>query len=411
MLESLRQKGWPLVLLDVGGLSGRSGPQAMLKLPTAVGAMAKMGYDAIGLGPAELRFSTAELVTRVSGEEGGSSRFVSANVGLFGLDSRITPHKRIVHAAGMRVGVTSVLGRKYQRELYNPDVEMTDPEAALGRLVPELRGGCDFMVLLAYATRQESIRLAQRFPTFDVVVTADGPPVPPAEPTRIEGSRTLLVEVGEKVKDAVVLGLFDHPAQPVRYQRVPLDSRFPRSAAMEALMVAYQDELRQVGLEGLGLRPAPHPRKAVQGSFLGTDPCAPCHKAAHEAWKGTKHAKATRTLVELDPPRQFDPECIACHVTGWHPQGGLPYESGYLSVDATPELAAVGCESCHGPLGAHAAAEVAGDEASKRQLRMAIAVTASEAKRQICPSCHDVDHSPDFDFEAYWPDVAHDEGR
>ena len=31
MIESLRAKGWPLVLLDVGGISQRSGAQALLK--------------------------------------------------------------------------------------------------------------------------------------------------------------------------------------------------------------------------------------------------------------------------------------------------------------------------------------------------------------------------------------------
>ena len=411
MIESLRERGWPLVLLDVGGLSKRFGPQPMLKFRTSIEAMTTMGYDAIGLGTADLRFPAAELVTLVADEENRPSRFVSANVGLFGLAAKVTPQKRIVEVAEMKLGVTSVLGKKYQREINNADVEMTDPEAALARVVPELRPACDLMILLAHATKQESVALARRFPEFDVVVTAGGPPVPPAEPTRIEGSKTLLVEVGEKVKDAVVLGLFDDAEQPLRYQRVPLDSRFAHSADMKALMVRYQDELRQLGLQGLGLRPVPHPRKAVQGEFVGAEECAACHEASYEVWKKGKHAESTRTLVELDPPRQFDPECIACHMTGWHPQGCFPYESGYLSLDATPKLGSVGCESCHGPGGAHASAEDGSDEAVKQKLRTAVALRAADAERQVCLSCHDVNNSPDFEFEAYWPDVAHAEDK
>jgi hypothetical protein len=208
----------------------------------------------------------------------------------------------------------------------------------------------------------------------------------------------------------VVLGLFDDPAQPLRYQRVPLDSRFVPSAELKALMARYQDELRQLGLEGLGVRPVPHPRKGLQGEFAGSDRCAACHAASHNVWKATKHAKATRTLVELDPPRQFDPECIACHTTGWHPQG-FPYESGYLGLESTGRLAAVGCESCHGPGGAHAAAEGGDDKTLKRTLRAAMAVSQAGTKRQICLGCHDVNNSPDFDFASYWPDVAHREHR
>ena len=99
------------------------------------------------------------------------------------------PQQRIIRTGGVKVGVTSVLGSKYQREIHNPDVEMTDPQVALTGLVDEMRPACDLMILLAHASQEESVALARRFPQFDVVVTADGPPVPPAEPLRIEGSK------------------------------------------------------------------------------------------------------------------------------------------------------------------------------------------------------------------------------
>jgi hypothetical protein len=447
MIESLRAKGWPLVVVDVGGISKRAGAQAMLKFRVSVEAMAEMGYDAIGLGTAELRFPAAELLSLVAGEEGRPSRFLSANVGLFGPAGQIMPQERIIRAGGVKLGVTSVLGSKYQREIHNPDVEMSDPQAALARLVDKMGPACDLMILLAHATQDESVALARRFPQFDVVVTADGPPVPPAEPVPIQGSKTLLVEVGEKVKDAVVLGWFGptvghaasagtvpifvagghkngtvpfgRPTKPgpmpssptdsarIRYQRVPLDSRFDPSARMKARMAGYQEDLRQLGLEGLGVRPTPHPRKASQGDFVGAEACGACHEAEYDVWKKSGHARATRTLVGLDPPRQFDPECIACHVTGWHPQAFFPYESGYLGLQSTPKLAGVGCENCHGPGGAHAAAEAGADKARQQELQAAIRLTQADAKRLVCVRCHDVTNSPDFKFEVYWPDVAH----
>lgn len=407
MVESLRAKGWPLVLLDVGGISQRPGAQAMLKFRVSVEAMTEMGYDAIALGTTELRFAAAELLTLVAGEDTRPSRFLSANVGLFGPAGQITPQRRVIRAGEVKVGVTSVLGKKYQREIHNPDVEMTDPQAALAPLVDDMRKSCDLMILLAHATQEESVALARRFPQFDVVVTADGPPVPPAEPMRMEGSKALLVEVGERVKDAVVLGWFDLPRGRLRYQRVPLDSRFAPSAQMKARMAGYEDELRQLGLEGLGVRPMPHPRKAAQGDFVGAEKCGTCHEAEYDVWKKSGHARATQTLVGLDPPRQFDPECLACHVTGWHAQAFFPYESGYLGLQSTPKLAGVGCEDCHGPGGAHAAAEAGANESRQRELRAAIRLVQARARQQVCVRCHDVTNSPDFEFEAYWPDVAH----
>jgi hypothetical protein len=255
------------------------------------------------------------------------------------------------------------------------------------------------------------VALARRFPHFDVVVTADGPPVPPAEPAWGDGNKTLLVQVGEKVKDAVVLGWFDQPGRQLRYQRVPLDSRFAPSSAMKARMAEYQDALRQLGLEGLGVRPVPHPRRASQGDFVGAEKCGDCHEAQYATWKKSRHAQATRTLVGLDPPRQFDPECLACHVTGWHAQACFPYESGYLGLQSTPKLAGVGCEDCHGPGGAHAAAEIGADKARQQAQQAAIRLTQADAKRRVCVRCHDASNSPDFDFDAYWPDVAHGEDK
>ena len=197
MIASLRERGWPMALFDAGGLSKRFGPQALLKLRTSVEALTEMGYDAIGLGVAELQFPATDLVTLIAGEDGLSSRFVSANVGLFGLEAQLTPRKRIVEVSGLKLGVTCILGKTFQSQIHNPDLEMTDPETALAPLVAEMRPACDWMILLAYTTRDEATALARRFPEFDIVVTSDGPPVPPPQAKRVEGGKTWLIEVGE----------------------------------------------------------------------------------------------------------------------------------------------------------------------------------------------------------------------
>jgi hypothetical protein len=411
LIESLRARGWPLVLLDVGGLSRRIGVQALLKFRVSTEALAQMGYDAIALGTAELRFPVADLASLVAAEEGRPGCFISANVAVFSFSSEITPRHRILQAAGVRLGVTSILGNSYRRQVHNPDLQTADAETALAEIAAIMRPACDLMILLAHATREESIALARRFPAFDIVVTSDGAPVPPAEPTRIDGGKTWLIDVGEKVKDAIVLGLFDDPGQQRRYQRVPLDSRFSVSPEMKKRMARYVEEVGQLGLDGLGVRSIPNPSRAVQGDYLGSDRCAACHEASYGAWKKSAHARAARNLAEQDPPRQFDPECIACHMTGWHPQGGVPYEGGYLGPDTTPGLASVGCESCHGPGGAHAAAEAGTNQELKRKLQKTMVLSKGEAKRRVCTVCHDVSNSPDFDFDAYWPDIAHPQDR
>jgi len=407
LFRDLEKRGWPVVAIDVGGIARGFGHQAERKFHIMVDGMRKMGYDAIALGRTDLRLPAGELVADAASLDGHPSPFVATNVALFGFDAELTARTRIVERAGLKLGIAAVLGENYQKSLSNPDVEMIPPEEAIEAVLPQLKEQAQVLVLLAHADMDETLALAKRFPEFRLVVTAGGPPEPPSKPARVEGSGALLVEVGEKGMDAVVVGIFDDPEQPTRYQRVPLDSRFPGTAEMKALLVAYQEELKRAGWSGLGLRSLPHPQSELNGRFVGSKACKDCHEESYDIWKKTGHAKAYETLVELDPPRQFDPECISCHVIGWNPQKYYPYDGGYTSLEETPHLIDVGCESCHGPGGAHVAAESGSDEQLQIKLQEAMVITKEESRQRQCFTCHDGDNSPDFDFDTYWPDVEH----
>ena len=414
LFKQLRDQRWPVVGLDVGGIARGFGRQAELKFRTMVEGKLKMGYDAITFGADDLRLPAGELLSVAAGVDGQPSPFISANVGLFGFDAGLTAKTRIIEAAGMKIGVAGVFGKQYQSEIHNSEIEMADPEAALKKAVPELKKKADFLVLLANATMQESIELGKKFPEFNVVVTAGGPAEePPATPKKIEGASAILIEVGHKGMDAIVLGLFDDKEKLLRYQRVPLDSRFAAAPEMKLLMAAYQDQLKAIGFAGLGLRPVPHPLQQTNGRFIGSAKCESCHEISYNIWKKsgmTKtsgHRRAYQALEKLDPPRNYDPECVSCHVVGWHPTRFFPYQSGYESLEKTPELINAGCENCHGPGEKHAAVELAGSEELKQKYRKAVVVTKAESEKQQCMTCHDLDNSPDFDFETYWPYVEH----
>ncbi len=406
-LQQLRRdRDWPVVAVDVGGLIKGFGRQAELKFQTTFTAMQKMSYDAIGFGEGELRLPTGELVSVAAGVGGKPSPFVSANVGLFGFASGLTATKRILEAGGRKIGVTAVLGAKYQKEIHNADIEMSPPETAVQKVLPDFKKeGCDLLILLAHATVEESVELAKKFPEFDVVVTAGGIGEPPDKAQTI-GDKTLLVEVGDKGMAAVVLGLYDDQPR-LRYQRVLFDSRYPASPEIKSLFAAYQEQLKDLGLASLGVRAVPYPQRDILGPFVGSAKCESCHEESYRIWKKSGHARAYATLVNADPPRNFDPECISCHVIGWHPTKYFPYQGGFLSKEKTPELIDVGCESCHGAGGAHCEAEAKNDPALQEKLQKAMVVTKAEAKERFCATCHDLDNSPDFDFSTYWPKVEH----
>jgi len=402
-LQTLRDRNWPVVPLDLGGQVLRFGTQTEIKFQRTIEGMLRMGYAAIGFGGRDLRLPAGDLASLVLDEK---SAFCSANVGIFGLDSGITPKYRIVEQRGKKIGITAVLGRTAQKDLNNNEVAVAPAEEALVPVVAELKTKADVLVLLAYATPEESLALAKKFPEFQVVATAGGADEPPHEPTVVPGTKTLIVQVGHKGMYVSVVGFFDDPQNPWRYQRIRLDNSYAEAQPMMQLLAAYQDQLKTLGLEGLGVRTAPHPSGR---EFVGSATCGECHTKAHAVWSKTGHAHALETLVKLEPARHHDPECLSCHVVGWEPQRYFPFASGFRDMQTTPKLANNGCENCHGPGSAHVAAEMGTEQvavAEVQQRRAAMRQTLDQAKQQ-CRACHDLDNSPAFDFPTYWERIAH----
>lgn len=417
LLNQLRSdRGWPLVTLDLGDLVRRYGREAEIKLHSTIDALAQMQYDAATFGPGDLRLPADNLLLAATdlSESSGTSRIVSANVGLFGHDSGILPPWRIVQREGLKFAVTAVLGETRAAGVKNEDIQVAAAAESLKQIVPQIEAAeCDFNILLAQASLAQSRTLGQQFPLFDVVVSAGGADEPPRQPKTINGQDTMLVELGHKGMYAAVIGIYEDEPR-LRFQRVPLDARYQGGPEMRQLMASFQEELKSLGFAGLGLRGVVHPRGVDNpelGRFIGSAACGDCHAKAYAKWKTAGHGHATETLVKLTPPRQFDPECVSCHVTGWNPREYFPYQSGFQSIEQTPKLVGNGCENCHGPGAAHVRAEkvrrAERDPALQEQLRLQMRLTKATAEEQSCRGCHDLDNSPEFNFPAYWAKIEH----
>jgi hypothetical protein len=427
LIKQLRDKGWIVEPMDLGGQAKRFGKQAEMKFEFALRGLIEMGYQAVGFGPQDL---TMDVLTLAINLPAAKNPLVSANVGLVDFDSGFTKRFKIIEAGGMKIGVTAVLGKKQLATLKNSDeLKLVEPYQAIPQVLPDLiNAHCDYLILLSFADPDETKDLARRYKDFNFVVTADGGQVPPNEPRTIDGTKAQLIECGEKAEHVIVVGLYKNGTPPWRYQRVPLDSRFPEAPEMQKLLVDYQHELETLGLEGLGVKPIAN---MTGRKFVGSKVCGDCHTAAAAVFEKTPHAHATETLMNLKPPRHFDPECLSCHVTGWEPQKFFPYTSGYLNLKDTPQMVGNGCENCHGPAAEHVAAEQ-GDvkitDKAREELRAALrlkivenegnksgpAIDGTPGKKQndgkvvrMCMECHDLDNSPAFDFQQYWPKIAH----
>ena len=113
-----------------------------------------------------------------------------------------------------------------------------------------------------------------------------------------------------------------------------------------------------------------------QPAYVGSKKCMKCHFKQHATWKKEKHAVAYETIANEDDKQL----CMPCHTTGYRAPGG------FTSIDETPDLANVGCESCHGPASKHVEL---GEEAKKNGGEVPQSVRDSISKATLaCTNCH-----------------------
>ncbi len=424
--RQVEEKGWSCLPLDLGETLKRSRAQDRVKFGSMLKGMGDMKYGVLGLGRAEIRIGADVLLANHQPDQPGGIPFVSANVVLFDSPELGTPLAyKVIEQNGVKVGVTSVIGKGYREELMpvgggSADYKIEDPEKALPPVLEKLKEEKpDLLVLLSQSPEEESKALAKAFPEFQIVVTAGGVEDGEIQPQKIGG--TWMVVAGAKGKHLAGIGYYKDKPEQMKYELVELDmQRFGETPVMRELMKAYQEQLLAQNI-ALDVSTISHSRET---KFVGAARCGECHTKAYMKWKQGEmepiaHARAFKSLKEGRIgqkegwiSRIHDPECLACHVTGWHPQELLRYESGFVSEEKTPHLLGQQCENCHGPGAKHVDLETEW----KKSLKMTPEIQATRkemhldkavAKDKTCYLCHDPDNSPKFDFEKYWKKVEH----
>lgn len=434
LFQQLREKGWPTVGLDVGGTVQRTRAQTRLKFAAITDAMREMDYRALGLGAAELRLSPifllSEHVAPAEGETGLT--FLGSNE-VF-LDTPDLPggpeDKTIIELGGLKIGVAMVLGESEQQGLFpegsSTDVSFTPPGEALEKVLPEFEAAeTDLNVLLCSANLEESRSLAEAFPQFDLVVSGGGPEDPAGQLEEV--GETRMVTVGKKGKYAGVLAIYTDEGKPkLEYELVEMNQdHFAHDKSMDLIMRDYQQSLKDSMHDVFGNLSEGSPPKG--GEYVGAETCGQCHTQAFAKWKTSAHANAYESLIKgrdhfegTWTPRNYDPECLSCHVTGWNPQEMFPYTSGFLPKELADErgqperhelLKGQQCENCHGPGRSHS--EVMAQwvkspkSVSREEQAAARAAMTIKLDRAQCVQCHDGENSPEFDLMEYWKKIDH----
>jgi hypothetical protein len=389
-LKSLSE---PWLAVSLGDLAGHVRRQDELKAETLTQALKVMGYSIHNLGEKDLDMGLDVLAYLFPP---GSVPLLSSNVRLSVPLLEIAPYKVYEVGAGLKPAPTRIgfLGILSPHLIGTPPagVEIIPPAGAMPPLIEELKGRVDALVLLSHADMEESIKLARDFPEFRLIVSGHGAD----HPTVLREGNTWVVSPGIKGKH-LLLCRFNSALGSWSVETITLDERFKDSDPMLGLIDNYQQRLREEKLlSGVERFPLPG-----QASYVGSRACGLCHPAIFQHWGTTPHAEAYETLLKVD--RAFDPECVDCHVVG------LRYIGGFESLGASPELKGVGCEACHGPGSLHVAE--CGMRGTKRGIsnsELRIPNSAfGKVSPEVCQGCHDPEHGPSFQYEAFWGRIKH----
>lgn len=197
-----------------------------------------MGYDALNLGTPELHFGKEFLE-----QTRAPFPYIASNL-LYG-GGRL-PWMReymIKEVGGIRVALLGVLDPD---DLKNRDdlkgFEVMDPKAALDRLLPEVRGKADLVILMGQLGEIKTMALVEAVPGIDVAIFAERNYA--AKPPE---KNAILLETAERGAELglLTITLDDQRRLSVSERRdVPMDGSVPDNKEMLGLVEAHKREQR-----------------------------------------------------------------------------------------------------------------------------------------------------------------------
>jgi hypothetical protein len=137
--------------------------------------------------------------------------------------------------------------------------------------------------------------------------------------------------------------------------------------------------------------------RAEDHAYVGTNKCRKCHIKEYRSWQKTAMATSFEVLKPgeraeqksahgLDPQKDYttDATCLPCHTTGFGKPGG------FVDMKKTPNLAGVGCESCHGPGGTYLedGYMTMENKEYKKEKLVAAGLTGEYTKALCADACH-----------------------
>lgn len=396
------------LLIDAGSLINHDSRQSQLKLEAFLYSLKQLGYDAVSLTGAEiillndvLALTPDQLPQLVVSNMSESAQAEFSAVSSYRKTLQNKNHSLDCLILGLtdpaEVAGTSIADR----------LQLTDPLEALHKTLiasgtePSQSSPDKLVIVTLSSTNDTLLNQLRQIAAIDLIVspgyTDEAEIVNRNRSNSLNRSRNqnepLVVtpgKMGKYLARFVIAPEGPATLQAKNFTAIPVYDYFQKDPEIVKFIDTYQLQLQ---VEDLIRDELARPRQSLPDglSFAGSESCAAadCHADIYKKWKEFGHAWAMPTLVKAK--RQFDPECVQCHTVG------MNYVGGYLSMEQTPQFAAVGCEACHGP----------GSQHNEEPF---------EPYQEVftpCEQCHNSEQSPEFDLHReeffskiqHWPDT------
>lgn len=175
------------------------------------------------------------------------------------------------------------------------------------------------------------------------------------------------------------------PTGPYQILMTPTVNPYSWSTALNFTASNYGNTITMTNL------PADHAfirLQAPPNGYVGSGGCGGCHGDKYNDWFYTAHSIAYRGIASLSPADRK--RCQPCHTVGSGQVGG------FVDPVTTRHLTDVGCETCHGPAGAH--------KYDEHNLVHPIVTVAAE----VCGGCHNGAYGTTYDE---WKVSGHGQGE
>ncbi len=385
----------PALQVEIGNFMQRLGPDRTVK-----NEWLWKGMDLLGIEIFNIAGNDVEELRTLGVELKSNGRFISANLissrsGAPLLDPYLVKTVSLTKSApGFRVGFIGFSVQEHSSK-NGADYRWENPSASARKWLPELREKCDFVIALACMPIKDAIQLAIDNSGIDLIL--NGFEHQSAMPS-IKVSQSTIVYAEDEAKS---LGELRFSLKSGQADVQPLNHRLTRKVAddpeIAAFMVKAQAQIstRQTELARTTAHSHTHShghththgsiQSAAVSNFVTSQTCGNCHADAFEVWETSAHAHAIDILKR--EKKEFDTQCVVCHVTG----SGQP--GGFEDLYRTAHLANVQCEACHGQ----------GREHSQQPT----VVKMKSLGPNSCVTCHNRSNSPEFEFVSYWESIKH----